>query len=65
MKNLLPLVVLLITPPLVGEMLTGSTPLLMWIFSPLGPVPVITLIALYGGGAVLVRELTLRWGAGG
>jgi hypothetical protein len=41
-----------------AEFLTGSTPILMVILNPLGFV---ANVGLYGGGALLIREATLRW----
>lgn len=46
--------------PIVGEVLSSST--LPGAF--LNPVPLFFLLALYGGGALLCRELTFRWGGG-
>lgn len=57
MKRYLPVAVLFLLAPLVGEVLLGATPV-----SRLGGL--IPLSALYGGGAVLVRELGRRRGTG-
>jgi hypothetical protein len=38
--------------------LTGSTPILAVILNPLGFV---LNVGLYGGGALLIREATIRW----
>ena len=46
--------------PAVGELLSGSAPPAEF-FSPLAFV---ILAVLYGGGAILIRELTFRWGKG-
>ncbi len=46
--------------PIMAEMLSGSSPPLEF-FAGLGFV---FLIPLYGGGALLVRELTIRWDKG-
>ena len=46
--------------PAVAELLSGSAPPVEF-FNPLGFV---ILASLYGSGAILARELTLRWGKG-
>lgn len=51
---------LLLVAPLFGELVSGATPLLGW----LNPAAVVYLIALYGSGAVLCRELVRRRGLG-
>jgi hypothetical protein len=51
---------LLLIAPLFGELVSGATPLLGW----LNPGAVVYLIALYGSGAVLSRELVRRRGLG-
>jgi hypothetical protein len=51
---------LLFLAPAVGELLSGSMPPLEF-FNPLGFAAV---VVLYGGGAVIIRELTFRWGKG-
>ncbi len=55
-----PALVLFFLSPVVGELLSGSAPP-MEFFTPFGFV---TLCLLYGGGALLVRELAFRWGTG-
>ena len=61
MKRLLsPGVVLFCLSPMVGELLSGATPPLRFI----NPISLILEGLLYGGGALLVRELTFRWGKG-
>ena len=55
-----PAIVLLFLSPIIGELLSGSAPPAEF-FNPLGFV---MLTILYGGGAILVRELTFRWGKG-
>jgi hypothetical protein len=45
---------------MIGELLSGSAPPVE--FS--GPFVLLVLSALYGSGAILVRELRLRWGKG-
>jgi len=49
---------LIIIAACLAEFLTGSTPILMVIFNPLGFV---ANVGLYGGGALLIREATIRW----
>lgn len=55
-----PILCLLLLAPFVGEMLSGSSPPAEY-FQVIG---FSILTALYGGGAVLVRELARRWGKG-
>ncbi|HSB02215.1 MAG TPA: hypothetical protein VLE49_16315, partial [Anaerolineales bacterium] len=57
MRRYLPVLTLFILSPLVAEVLFGATPL-----SRLGALLVVA--PLYGGGAVLVRELARRRGPG-
>ncbi len=52
------IVSLLIIAACLAEFLTGSTPILMVILNPLGFV---ANVGLYGGGALLIREATIRW----
>jgi len=59
-RFLSPAIVLLFLSPIIGELLSGSAPPAEF-FNPLGFV---MLTILYGGGAILVRELTYRWGKG-
>jgi hypothetical protein len=47
-------------PIVIAEFLTGSTPLP----SLLSPLTLPTLLGLYGAGALLVRELTVKWRKG-
>ncbi|OGO50196.1 MAG: hypothetical protein A2Z30_07700 [Chloroflexi bacterium RBG_16_64_43] len=55
-----PWLVLFFLAPAIGELLSGSSPPAEF-FSPFG----LTLLCLlYGAGAILVRELTYRWGGG-
>lgn len=60
MKNLLPVVVLFLLAPVLGELLSSSAPPAEF-FNPFG---FIILVILYGGGAVLARELIIRWQKG-
>ena len=53
-----PAFVLFFLSPVIGELLSGSAPPAEF-FNPLG---LIILSVLYGGGAILARELTHRWG---
>lgn len=55
-----PAIVLFFLSPVIGELLSGSAPPAEF-FNPLG---FIMLAVLYGGGALLVRELTHRWSKG-
>jgi len=55
-----PALVLLFLSPVIGELLSGSAPPAEF-FNPLGFT---LLVILYGGGAILARELTHRWDKG-
>jgi len=46
--------------PFVGEGLSTSTPVYEW----LNPLVIILLVFLYGFGALIIRELLIRWGKG-
>ncbi len=60
LKRISPALVLFLLAPTIGELLSGSAPPAEF-FNPMG----FTLLAvLYGGGAILIRELTLRWNKG-
>jgi hypothetical protein len=59
-KGLLPALILFFLSPLVGELLSGSAPPAEF-FSPFS---LLVLPALYGSGALLVRELRVRWDKG-
>ena len=59
-KSFAPLLTLLFLAPAVGELLSGSAPPTEF-FHPF-TLPLLT--ALYGSGAILVRELRVRWGKG-
>lgn len=59
-KPLSPAVVLFFLAPIIGELLSGSAPPAEF-FNPFG---LLMLSVLYGGGAILARELTLRWRKG-
>jgi hypothetical protein len=56
-RKIPPALVLYFLSPAIGELLSGSAPPVEF-FNPFG---LIILPALYGSGALLVRELTLRW----
>jgi len=58
--RVLPALTLFLLPPIIGELLSSSAPPAEF-FNPLGFV---MLVLLYGGGAMLIRELTRRWGKG-
>ena len=57
MRKLPPALVLFFLAPVIGELLSGSAPPIEFF----NPFSLIILPALYGSGALLVRELTLRW----
>jgi hypothetical protein len=54
------LCLLVILSPVIGEMLSGSSPPLEF-FS---PFLLVLLIGMYGAGALLIRELVIRWRKG-
>jgi len=58
MKKYAPVIVLFFLSPIIGELLSGSAPPVEF-FNPFG---LIILPALYGSGAILAREITLKWG---
>ena len=60
MKRILPAVVLFFLAPAIAELLSGSVPPVEF-FNPFGFV---LLTTLYGSGAILARELTIRWHKG-
>lgn len=60
MKKLAPAIVLFFLSPAIAELLSGSAPPVEF-FNPFGFV---LLAILYGSGAVLARELTIRWQKG-
>jgi hypothetical protein len=60
MKRLIPPVALFLLAPVIAELLSGSAPPVEF-FRPIG-LAVLTI--LYGGGAILVREITIRWKKG-
>ncbi len=55
-----PAVTLFFLAPAIGELLSGSAPPAEF-FNPVG---LLLLASLYGGGALIVRELSFRWGKG-
>lgn len=57
MKRIPPALVLYFLAPAIGELLSGSAPPIEF-FNPFG---LLLLSALYGSGAILVRELALHW----
>jgi hypothetical protein len=59
-RRLPPAVVLFIVAPVFGEVFSGSTRITEFI----NPVTFITEALLYGCGAILVRELVIRWRKG-
>jgi hypothetical protein len=55
-----PMVALLVISPVIGELLSSSAPPALFFRPPV----FIVFVFLYGGGALLIRELTLRRGQG-
>ncbi len=59
-RHLLPTLTLFLLSPLLAEMLSGSAPPAQW----LQPATWFFAACLYGPGAVLIRELSIRWRTG-
>jgi len=59
-RNIPPALVLWIIAPIFGELFSGSSPLNEYI----NPVTFLTLGLLYGCGAIICRELVIRWKKG-
>ena len=59
-KDIWPALTLFFLAPMFAELLSGSAPPVEF-FNPFG---LLVLLALYGSGAVLIRELSVRWGKG-
>jgi hypothetical protein len=59
-RKIPPAVALLLVAPVFGELFSGSSPLNEFI----NPVSFITLVMLYGCGALIIRELVVRWQKG-
>lgn len=59
-RNGNPAFFLLVLAPGLGELLSGSSPPLEFF----NPVALVAFLALYGGGAVIARELVRRWDKG-
>lgn len=59
-KGFWPALALFFLAPAIGELLSGSSPPAEFF----NPFVMLLLAALYGSGAILVRELSLRWGKG-
>jgi hypothetical protein len=59
-RTFLPALVLFFLSPIIAEMLSGSAPPLAW----LNPITYILVVSLYGSGALLARELAVRWRSG-
>lgn len=57
MKRIPPALFLIFLAPMIGELLSGSAPPVEFF----NPFSLLILSALYGSGAVLARELALRW----
>ena len=60
LKKIPPALILLVTAPVFGELFSASSPFNEFI----NPVTFITLALLYGCGAIIVRELLVRWRKG-
>ncbi|HSK86790.1 MAG TPA: hypothetical protein VK880_00430 [Anaerolineales bacterium] len=57
-RRIAPALALWLIAPIFGEMVSGSTPLNEYI----SPFSILILGMLYGSGALLIRELLIRWG---
>ncbi len=55
-----PVLLLLFLSPAIAELLSGSTPPLLW----LNPVFLVFLFCAYSCGVILIREARVRWGLG-
>ena len=60
LKRISPALALFLLAPTIGELLSGSAPPAEFF----NPISFTFLAILYGGGAILIRELTLRWDKG-
>ncbi len=60
MRRFAPILLLFFLSPILGELVSGAAPPVEF-FKPLS---LLMLGALYGSGAILVREYTVRWGKG-
>jgi hypothetical protein len=60
MRHLSPSLLLFLFAPAIGELLSGSSPPLEFFFPP----TLILLALMYGCGALVCRELVIRWGKG-
>lgn len=56
-SNKFQIIYLILVAPIIGEGLSTSTPFIGF----LNPLNLILLVALYGFGALIIRELTVRW----
>jgi hypothetical protein len=59
-RRMPPGLVLFLVAPVIGELVSGSTSILELV----DPVTTVTIFMLYGFGALVARELTVRWGGG-
>lgn len=60
-----PVIALLLLAPTIPELLTGSTPITMLVLSPIKFfLQMVYIVCLYGCGALLIREATIRWNKG-
>ncbi|MFQ5910531.1 MAG: hypothetical protein ACE5IJ_07415 [Thermoplasmata archaeon] len=55
-----PIITLMLLSPLTAELLSGSSPPLEFFF----PLSFLFLVALYGGGVLIIRELAVKWQKG-
>ena len=60
MRRIPPALALFIIAPVFGELLSGSAPFNEFV----NPITFVNLALLYGCGAIIIRELVIRWGKG-
>lgn len=58
LKQKVPLLFLILLSPTIAELLSGSSPPLEYF----NPVSFLLLLGLYGGGVLIIRELSVKWG---
>lgn len=59
-KQKAPVLFLILLSPTIAELLSGSSPPLEFF----NPVSFLFLLGLYGGGLLIIRELSVKWGKG-
>lgn len=59
-KQKAPILFLILLSPTIAELLSGSSPPLEFF----NPISFLLLLGLYGGGLLIIRELSVKWGKG-